>query len=64
MAREALDMMSGAAEGLRRGETPDFEAMTMAQMISGLSMQMINHSRAASGPKHLIAHLVEMKPPL
>ena len=27
-------MMSGAAEALRRGETPDFEAMTMAQMIS------------------------------
>ncbi len=63
VAREALDMMSGAAEALRRGETPDFEAMTMAQMISGLSMQMINHSRAASGAEHLIAHLVEMKPP-
>lgn len=63
MSREALDMMNGAAEKLRRGEAPDFEAMTMAQMISGLTMQMLNHSRAASGAEHLIAHLVEMKPP-
>ena len=42
---------------------PDFEAMTMAQMISGLTMQLLNHSRAASGAEHLMAHLVEMKPP-
>lgn len=35
----------------------------MAQMKSGLTMQLLNHSRAASGAEHLIAHLVEMKPP-
>lgn len=35
--------------------------MTMAQMISGLTMQLLNHSRAASGAEHLMAHLVEMK---
>lgn len=35
----------------------------MAQMISGLTMQLLNHSRAASGAEHLMAHLVEMKPP-
>ena len=46
-----------------RGGAPDFEAMTMAQMISGLAMQMLGNSRAASGAEHLIAHLVEMKPP-
>ena len=63
MAREALDMMTACAEGIRRGEKPDFEAMTMAQMISGLTMQMLRNSRAASGAEHLIAHLVEMKPP-
>lgn len=63
MAQEALDMMTVAAEGLRRGEKPDYEAMTMAQMISGLTMQMLRNSRAASGAEHLIAHLVEMKPP-
>ena len=44
-------------------EEPDFEAMTMAHMISGLTMQMLSNSRAASGAEHLIAHLVEMKPP-
>ena len=32
-------------------------------MISGLTMQLLNHSRAASGAEHLMAHLVEMKPP-
>ena len=31
-------------------------------MLSGLTMQILNHSRAASGAEHLIAHLVEMKP--
>ena len=37
--------------------------MTMAQMESGLTMQLLNHSRAASGAEHLMAHLVEMHPP-
>ena len=41
----------------------DIEAITMAQMLSGLTMQLLDHSRAASGAEHLIAHLVEMKPP-
>jgi glycerol-1-phosphate dehydrogenase [NAD(P)+] len=36
--------------------------MAYAQMLSGLTMQILNHSRAASGAEHLIAHLVEMKP--
>ena len=63
MAREALTMMRAAADTLAAGGAPDFEAMTMAQMISGLTMQLLNHSRAASGAEHLMAHLVEMKPP-
>ena len=63
MAEKALEMMARCAEDMRRGEEPDFEAMTMAHMISGLTMQMLSNSRAASGAEHLIAHLVEMKPP-
>ncbi len=63
MAREALTMMRKAADELAAGKPADFEAMTMAQMISGLTMQLLNHSRAASGAEHLMAHLVEMKPP-
>lgn len=63
MAQQALDMMVSCAYSLLDGDEPDFEAMTMAQMISGLSMQMLGNSRAASGAEHLIAHLVEMKPP-
>lgn len=63
MAQQALDMMVSCADALLDGDEPDFEAMTMAQMISGLSMQMLGNSRAASGAEHLIAHLVEMKPP-
>ena len=55
--------MVSCADALLDGDEPDFEAMTMAQMISGLSMQMLGNSRAASGAEHLIAHLVEMKPP-
>ncbi len=35
----------------------------MAQMESGLTMQLLNHSRAASGAEHLMAHLVELHPP-
>ena len=35
----------------------------MAQMTSGLTMQLWDNSRAASGAEHLMAHLVEMKPP-
>ncbi|NCC68310.1 MAG: iron-containing alcohol dehydrogenase, partial [Clostridia bacterium] len=63
MAEEALGLMARCAEEIRKGEKPDFESMTMAQMISGLTMQMMGNSRAASGAEHLIAHLVEMKPP-
>lgn len=62
-AQEALDLMVKCADTMRAGGKPDYEAMTMAQMISGLSMQMLGNSRAASGAEHLIAHLVEMKPP-
>ena len=62
-AQEALELMAGCADRMLKGGEPDYEAMTMAQMISGLSMQMLGNSRAASGAEHLIAHLVEMKPP-
>ena len=63
LAEEALTIMRKAADDMAAGGKPDFEAMTMAQMISGLTMQLLNHSRAASGAEHLMAHLVEMKPP-
>ena len=63
LAQEALTIMRKAADDMAAGGKPDFESMTMAQMISGLTMQLLNHSRAASGAEHLMAHLVEMKPP-
>lgn len=62
MAQEALDTMVKCAYDMRDGKPDDFEAMAYAQMLSGLTMQILNHSRAASGAEHLIAHLVEMKP--
>ena len=62
MAQDALDTMVKCANDLRDGKPADFEAMAYAQMMSGLTMQILNHSRAASGAEHLIAHLVEMKP--
>jgi len=62
MAQEALDIMVKCAEDLSHGKSPDYEAMAYAQMLSGLTMQILSHSRAASGAEHLIAHLVEMKP--
>ena len=49
LAQEALTIMRKAADDMAAGGKPDFEAMTMAQMISGLTMQLLNHSRAASG---------------
>ncbi len=62
MAQEALDIMARCAKELAEGKTPDFEAMAYTQMLSGLTMQILSNSRAASGAEHLVAHLVEMKP--
>lgn len=63
LAQEALDIMRKAADEYVATGVADHEAMTMAQMKSGLTMQLLNHSRAASGAEHLMAHLVEMQPP-
>lgn len=63
LAQEALDIMRKAADKYAATGVADHEAMTMAQMKSGLTMQLLNHSRAASGAEHLMAHLVEMQPP-
>ena len=62
MAQEALDIMVRCANELRDGKKPDLEAMAYTQMLSGLTMQILSNSRAASGAEHLVAHLVEMKP--
>ena len=62
MAQEALDIMVRCAHELAEGKDPDFEAMAYTQMLSGLTMQILSNSRAASGAEHLVAHLVEMKP--
>lgn len=63
VARRGLELMTKCTYGLLNGETPDYEGMATAQMLAGLSMQLLGNSRAASGAEHLIAHLVEMKPP-
>jgi len=62
MAQEALDIMVRCANELAEGKAPDFEAVAYTQMLSGLTMQILSNSRAASGAEHLVAHLVEMKP--
>ena len=62
MAQEALDIMRRCADDLVAGKEPDYEAMAYTQMLSGLTMQILSNSRAASGAEHLVAHLVEMKP--
>ena len=62
MAQEALDLMTKCAYDLKAGKTPDIETMAYTQMLSGLTMQILSNSRAASGAEHLVAHLVEMKP--
>ncbi|MBR4393574.1 MAG: iron-containing alcohol dehydrogenase [Oscillospiraceae bacterium] len=63
LAEHALQIMRKAADEYAATGVADHEAMTMAQMESGLTMQLLNHSRAASGAEHLMAHLVEMHPP-
>ena len=63
LADHALQLMRGAADKYAATGVADHEAMTMAQMESGLTMQLLNHSRAASGAEHLMAHIVEMHPP-
>ena len=63
LAQEALDIMRAAADRMAATGEVDHEAMTMAQMKSGLTMQLWDSSRAASGAEHLMAHLVEMHPP-
>ena len=62
MAQEALDLMTKCAYDLKAGKKPDIETMAYTQMLSGLTMQILSNSRAASGAEHLVAHLVEMKP--
>ncbi len=62
MAQEALDLMRQCACDLKAGKAPDIETMAYTQMLSGLTMQILSNSRAASGAEHLVAHLVEMKP--
>ena len=63
LAEHALKLMRDAADKYAATGEADHEAMTMAQMESGLTMQILSHSRAASGAEHLMAHLVEMHPP-
>ena len=63
LAEHALKLMREAADKYAATGFADHEAMTMAQMESGLTMQLLNHSRAASGAEHLMAHLVELHPP-
>ena len=63
LAEHALTIMRGAADKYAATGEVDHEAMTMAQMESGLTMQLLDHSRAASGAEHLMAHLVDMHPP-
>ena len=63
LAEHALMLMREAADKYAATGVADHEAMTMAQMESGLTMQLLNHSRAASGAEHLMAHLVELHPP-
>ena len=63
LAEHALKLMRGAADKYAATGVADHEAMTMAQMESGLTMQLMDNSRAASGAEHLMAHLVEMHPP-
>ena len=58
LAEHALQIMRKAADEYAATGIADHEAMTMAQMESGLTMQLLNHSRAASGAEHLMAHLV------
>lgn len=63
LAEHALKLMRDAADKYAATGEVDHEAMTMAQMESGLTMQLLDHSRAASGAEHLMAHLVDMHPP-
>ena len=63
LAEHALKLMRDAADKYAATGEADHEAMTMAQMESGLTMQLLDHSRAASGAEHLMAHIVEMHPP-
>ena len=63
LAEHALKLMREAADKYAATGVADHEAMTMAQMESGLTMQLLNHSRAESGAEHLMAHLVELHPP-
>ena len=63
LAEHALKLMREAADKYAATGVADHEAMTMAQMESGLTMQLLNHARAASGAEHLMAHLVELHPP-
>ena len=63
MAEEALKRTRDCCMDLLENKTEAYEAMAASLMESGLTMQMLSNSRAASGAEHLIAHLAEMRPP-
>ena len=63
LAEHALKLMREAADKYAATGVADHEAMTMAQMESGLTIQLLNHSSASSGSEQLMAHLVELHPP-
>lgn len=63
MALEAADRVMKNLDGLMAGESAAYEAMAAAIMESGLTIQLLSNSRAASSAEHLIAHLAEMRPP-
>lgn len=46
--------------GLRDGNPRAYKKLTQALLMSGLAMQMMRHSRPASGVEHHISHLWEM----
>lgn len=63
LAEKALHRTRECCMDLLQNKTEAYEAMAASLMESGLTMQMLSNSRAASGAEHLIAHLAEMRPP-
>ncbi|PYI56242.1 iron-containing alcohol dehydrogenase [Paenibacillus flagellatus] len=57
----ALTGIAGSVGAIAKGEPVAIKELTEGLVLSGLAMQMIGHSRPASGSEHHLSHYWEMK---
>ncbi|MBE6556975.1 MAG: iron-containing alcohol dehydrogenase [Ruminococcaceae bacterium] len=63
LTRKATDAVLESADGLVSKDMNAFANLMCGLLLSGMAMQLLGHSRCASGAEHHISHLIEMHTP-